>query len=204
MKHPLIKLLNNPKTLNLKKREILYHQGDVPSSVFIIKKGLMGLFNLSDSGKETFLRTFCENDLIGHRSYLAGENYHATSVALSVAEIIVIGREECEKICFDNPDILLNVAKHLAKDLKNAELRLSGVQDQSAQRRVVESLIFLKLRHPEHVWGRKEIAEHSASTIETVARTLTRLEKENLLLKKGRDLEIDNFDKLLQFSKSHF
>ena len=69
----------------------------------------------------------------------------------------------------------------MAKDLGEAELRMAGLQDKTANIRIAESLVYLKLKHPKHIWTRKEIAEFSGSTFETVTRVMTLLSNAGLL-----------------------
>lgn len=182
-----------------KRGEIIYHEGDIPESLYLVESGLVGLFHISESGKETFLRVFGKDSIFGHRSYFAEAPYHATSIALAKTELSIISKDQCIDICVNKPDLLKTMTKMLAKDLGEAELRLSGLQDKSAAARISETLVYLKLKHPEYVWTRKEIAEYSGSTFETVARVMTRLSDEGLITKEGRDFTICDAQKLLEF-----
>ncbi|MCB9091449.1 MAG: Crp/Fnr family transcriptional regulator [Halobacteriovoraceae bacterium] len=187
---------------HFKRGEIIYHEGDTPQNIYFIESGLVGLFHIAESGKETFLRVFGTNSILGHRSYFANEPYHATAIALAPSLLISITKEECSRICRESPSLLKEVTSQLAKDLKTAELRMAGLQDKSVHQRIAESLVFLKLKHPDHTWTRKEIAEYSGSTFETVARAMSLFEKEGLIKKQGRDFEIFDPQKLIAFTNS--
>ena len=139
----------NSRRISLKRGEILYHEGDVPHSLYLVDRGLMGLFHISENGKETFLRAFGDNSLLGYRSYLAEELYHATSIALSKAEITLIPKEDFYNVCQSDRGLLREMSRNLAQDLREAELRLAGLQDKSANIRITESLVFLKLKYPQ-------------------------------------------------------
>jgi CRP-like cAMP-binding protein len=89
----------------------------------------------------------------------------------------------------------------VARDLGDAELRLAGLLDKTAHRRISESLVYLKLKHPDYTWTRKEIGEYSGSTPETVTRVMRILERKNIIKKHGRDFEILNNDKLLSLKE---
>jgi CRP-like cAMP-binding protein len=180
-----------------KRNQIIYHEGDLPKYLYFIVSGLVGLFHISEDGKETFFRVFGKDDIFGHRSFFAEEPYHASSVALTPVTIAIIATEECNRICKDNPELIKNIASIMAKDLGKAELRMAGLLDKTAHKRISESLVYLKLKHPDYVWTRKEIGEYSGSSYETVARVMTILEKKNLIEKHGRDFKILDPDKLL-------
>ncbi|MAX67290.1 MAG: Crp/Fnr family transcriptional regulator [Bacteriovoracaceae bacterium] len=194
----LKEIIPNYKNITLKKGEILYHEGDKPEYVYFLESGLVGLFHISENGSETFLRVFSPNNILGHRSFFAEENYHATSMALCPTKIVAISKEQCQNTCSQDPSFLKNITRILAKDLREAELRLAGLQDKTAGQRIAESLVYLKLKYPQKTWTRKEIAEYSCSTYETVTRLMTKAEKEDIIKKIGRDFEILDIQKLLK------
>lgn len=183
----------------LKRGEILYHEGDHPEAVYFVEDGLVGLFHISETGKETFLRVFGDKTILGHRSYFADEAYHASTIALAPTNIISISPDECTRICQEHPELLKNVTRLLAVDLGNAELRMAGLQDKSANKRITESLVYLKMKYPEQTWTRKEIAEYSGSTLETVTRVMTLLEQKGEIEKVGRDFNIHDPNRLVEF-----
>lgn len=188
---------DNMTTKSLKRGQILYHEGDQPENVYFIQEGLIGLFHVSESGKETFLRVFGKDQILGHRSYFAQEPYHGSSMALAPTKVVVISKSDCDQVCKANPEMLKNVTSQLAKDLGNAEMRLAGLQDKTAQQRISQALIFLKTKYPKQTWTRKEIAKYAGSTFETVTRVMTSLEADGLIRKVGRDFEIVQYDELL-------
>lgn len=195
---PFIKDLET-RSIKLKRGQIIYHQGDEPKEIYLVDSGIIGLFHISETGKETFLRVFKKDSIFGHRSFFAESAYHATSVALTECEITIIPKEACDEICAKNPVLLKELTKQISRSLADAELRLSGLLDKSANKRIAESLIYFKLKYPEKVWTRKEIADFSGSTYETVTRVMTELNAQNLITKEGRDFSIIDTDSLLNY-----
>ena len=184
-----------------KRNQIIYNEGDEPQSLFIIESGIIGLFHVSESGHETLLRVFSKSYIFGHRSLIAKEPYHGSSICLTPSSIYEVPYTQLKELCSKNPEIIFEIAKILAKELRNSEIRLSGLQDKSANRRIVEALVFLKLKHPDYTWTRKEIADFAGSTLESVVRVITALEKQGLLEKQGRDFIIHDFERTLEFSQ---
>ena len=190
-------LLPTCTTKQFKRNEIIYHEGDMPQDLYFVENGLIGLFHIAESGKETFLRVFGNKCIFGHRSFFASEKYHATSIALADSSIKVLPQEKCNNFLEANPEVLKVIVKKVAMDLGTAEIRLAGQQDKSTNQRIAESLIFLKFKYPDVVWTRKEIGEYSCSSHESVARFMTKYENLGLIKKIGRDFEILNKEKLL-------
>ena len=182
------------------KNQTIYHEGEVPQSIYIIEKGVVGLFLTSDTGKETFLRIFSDGSILGHRSYFANEQYHASAVCLTECQLKCITKTDFEHIISKNNNLLLKVTELISKDLGAAEQRLAGLQDKTAPNRICESLLYLKIKGHEQIWTRKQIAEYSGTTTETVARVMTKLESEKIIKKDKRDFMILNQEKLLSFN----
>ncbi len=108
----------------LKRSENLYNAGDGPQGLYFIEKGLVGLFHVSEKGKETLLRIFSGGNILGYPSYFAEELYHGTSVALFQTKSAIISKEQCQDICDGSPQLLKKITQLIARDLKAVELRL--------------------------------------------------------------------------------
>lgn len=187
-----------------KKGETIYRADEAPRSLYIIKEGLVGLFHISENGKETFLRVFGKTQILGHRSLLAHENYHANAVCLQDTEFYQISASEFSQLLEKDNSLLRSITESLAKDLRVSELRISDLNDKSSYLRVVESIVYLKNKYPDQVWTRQEIAEFAVCTNETVTRTLTKLEKMNLIQKQGRDFSLNDTEGLLSLTNEDF
>jgi CRP-like cAMP-binding protein len=198
---PHLKSLNSH---TYKRGDLIYSEGEAAQQIFLIDSGIIGLFHLSESGKETFLRIFGEDHIFGHRSFFAQTNYHANAIALTSTDVLIISGPEFNSICDKNPELLKEITKTIANSLGESELRLAGLFDKTAKARIVEGLIYLKLRYPKHVWTRKEIAEFSGSTYESVTRVMTELSNMDLITKQGRNFVIPDTGKLLLYSKEKF
>lgn len=183
-----------------KRGESIYLEGEIPESLFLLESGLVGLYHISESGKETFLRVFSKDNIFGHRSYFAEEPYHANAIALTQTEVHIISKDQCNDICKNHPLLLKELTKIISRELGQAELKIAGLFDKSATRRIIESLIYLKHKYPEKTWTRKEVADFSASTLESVTRVMTSIDEKGLIKKIGRDFEITDLDALLTLS----
>ncbi|MEC9282044.1 MAG: Crp/Fnr family transcriptional regulator [Bdellovibrionota bacterium] len=183
----------------LKRGEILYHMGDDPKGFYLIQSGLMGLFHIAPNGKESFFRIFAKDNILGHRSYFAEVSYHASAVCLQTCKISFLAKEYIDEHFKNHPEDLRPILKRIALDLGNAEIRIAGLKDKTAISRISETLIFLKLKHPNYSWTRKEIAEFSGTTVESVARAMTQLAELGLIEKEGRDFHILDQNKMMDY-----
>jgi CRP-like cAMP-binding protein len=196
----ILKESSHSKTFD--KHRYIYQEGEKPEQVYYITEGLVGLYALSSSGKEVLLRVFGPNQYFGHRSFLSQGPYHATAYTLKKTQLNYIHVNDLEKILHTNNQVTLDMARNLACELLRAENRLRDLTDKSAKQRIIQALIFLHSKYPAHQWSRKEIGDFASATLETVTRVLTDLNQENLIIKEGRKIIIQDEDALFAFSES--
>jgi len=190
------------RPLNIKKGEMLYHQGDDPRGIFFVKKGIVGLKHVTPSGREHLLRFFKCNHFFGHRSLLTQEPYHATAIALEPSDILFLPKQETIQLLERNPSLYKALAHVLAKELTQAELQRILILENQILARTAQSIIYLKELYPNRNWTRQEIANFVASTPTTIIKALAELENRGLIEQVGRRIEIKDREGLLSIEES--
>jgi CRP-like cAMP-binding protein len=183
-----------------KKNQTIYSQGERSLGFYYVLSGTVGLVSLAPNGTESLHRVFGAHYFFGHRSFVTNDSYHATSLALNDVELIYFPFSDIEELQKDHPDLVLHFAKVLGRELRNAEERYNDLTGKRVIQRVVEALIFLKFRHPDHIWTRKEIGEFCGAKTETVTRVLTQIENEGFIKKDGREIKLLDVDGLIEYS----
>lgn len=185
---------------SLKKGGVLYAKGESHGGFYYILSGLMGLVDIAPNGSESLLRVFGQNYFTAYRSFLAGEVCNATCTALTDINYLYFEFSNGEELMRKYPDVFLHITKTLCHDLRIAEERLNDLTGKRVINRIIEALIFLKQKDPHYIWTRREIGEFCSATTETVTRAFSKLEKEGLILKEGRDIVIKDVENLLSYS----
>jgi CRP-like cAMP-binding protein len=195
-------LIPKGKIKKFKRGDILYNKGDSSRQLTYTLSGIVGLVNLSPNGHESLLRVFGERFFVGYRSFLVDEDYHATAVALSDGELLIFPYQNAEEVLREVPELFLHISRMLARDLRIAEERFNDITGKRVISRIIETLIFLKQRHPSYQWTRREIGEFCGAKTETVTRALTKLEKSGLIKKEGREIILGDIQALLNFAET--
>lgn len=183
------------------KGDTIYNRGEDSGGIYYIDHGLVRLINLSPNGNESLLRIFGEKFFFGYRSLISNEPYHATAIALTEVTLTYLPFKDVQHILDKFPQLLVDLSKVLCVDLRVAEDRLNDITGKKVIHRIIEALLFLKHRYPEYQWTRREIGEFCGAKTETVTRALSDLEKNNLIKKIGREIQILDNEKLLEFSR---
>lgn len=186
------------RTVNLKRGDSVYRQGDLPSGLYFVKAGLVGLVIVgSTSGKEHLLRFFRQNQFFGHRALFSDEGYHGSAVALEPTILKMIPKDIILSMVEKNPNLLLQTVKVLSKELRRCETHQIMILENQILVRVAQAIVYLKDIHPDHNWTRQEIANFCASTVSTVIKALSELEALGLIRQEGRSIQILNRDALV-------
>lgn len=193
--------INNQKTLlSFKKGEVLFREGDIPKGVYCISSGVIKLNHHDADGKEILLRVHKRGEVIGYRALFAEEAYHATAVAHENTEVCFIPVDVLKGIMSTEPSLSLSFLKQMSKELHGAEDRMSAVISKPVSSRVAEALLYFKGELPDSKWTRRDIAEWTGTTPETVMRTLAQFESEGLIRQEGRRVYIENHNELLKIA----
>ena len=196
-------LQKKSQSLNFKRGEKIYQQGEQPKGIYFVQKGLVGLVLLGEnSGKEHLLRFFKSGDFFGHRSLFSEENYHGNTVALEQTEILLVSKLDWLEASQTYPEILKLAVKVLSKELKQSEVQRVLILENQILSRVAQSIVYLKDLHPEHNWTRQEIANFCASTVSTVIKALSELESKGLISQTGRSREVLKRDDLVALQET--
>ena len=113
-----------------KKGQVIFYEGNHANGLFCLYDGKVKLTKLGKDGKEQIIRFSKDGDILGYRSLLSNEPYHATATAMEDSYICTISKEKFLTVIEDNPKLSFKVIQLLSKDLKGAEQHLIDVASQ--------------------------------------------------------------------------
>ncbi|MBI1837770.1 MAG: Crp/Fnr family transcriptional regulator [Flavobacteriia bacterium] len=194
-----------------KKGDIIFKEGNNAHNLFCVHKGKIKLSKLGKDGKEQIVRFAKSGDILGYRSLLSNEPYHATATAMEESEICVIPKEVFQKIVEDNYKLSLNLIQLLSKDLKSAEQHLIDVAQKTVRERISEALLLLITSFGYLADGktinvhmtRSEIADLAGTTTETTIRTLSQLSHDGIISLEGKNIVITNHTELIRNTNTY-
>jgi CRP-like cAMP-binding protein len=181
-----------------KKGQAIFYEGNHASGLYCIHKGRVKLSILGEDGKEQIVRFAKTGDILGYRSMLSDESYHASASAMEDSSICHISKEKFNRLLEIDPKLSIKVIQLLSKDLRGAEQLLIDITQKTVKERIAESLITLKNtfglqqdgKTLDVVLARAEIADMAATTTETTIRTLAQLSDDGLIELNGKRISI--------------
>jgi CRP-like cAMP-binding protein len=186
------------QTIELKRGDFVYRQGDLPRGIYFVKRGLVGLVLIgAESGKEHLLRFFKQGQFFGHRALFSEEGYHGSTLVLEPTTLKLVPKSIVLAVIDKNPFLLRDVVRVLSKELRRCEMHQVMILENQTFVRIAQALIYLKDLHSDYNWTRQEIANFCASTTSTVIKVLSELEETGLIRQEGRSIQILNRDGLI-------
>lgn len=194
----------------LGKREHLFHQGDTPEALYIIKSGSAKLYFLSEDGNEQVVAFYMPGEVLGLDAL--GSGTHQTSaVVLERTTFCVIPITSLEQ----TPGYHHCLYKLLSMELVRDQGVLGLIIKKDAEAKMARFLIGLSQRFRARGYSptcfnlsmkRSEIGSHLGIAVETVSRVLTRFQELGLLRVERRYIQIRDFkelEKLAECQSSH-
>lgn len=185
--------------LSFKRGDIVYHEGQEAKGIYFVESGLVGLKKTGFSGREYWLRFFAAHHFFGHRSLFSQEDYHGSAVSLEASKLHFVSKDIVLNAVKLEPHLLLDIADVLSRELGQSENQHVMILDHQINARVAKTLVFLKDMHADYDWTRQEIADYCASTVSTVIKALSEIEKSGYIKQNGRSIHIINKEALLNW-----
>jgi CRP/FNR family cyclic AMP-dependent transcriptional regulator len=188
---------------------VLFREGDQCDAVFVICSGKVKVSTTSREGRTMILRIADGGDVLGMSAALGGEPFEVTAEALEPSRVRVLHLKSLQHLLHHFSDASMCAAKALAEDYRVAfdEARRFALPETPAGR-----LARLLLDWAEEAKGtgstptitmaltHEELASMTATTRETITRTLGRFRKEKLISIRGVALTLLQPSALQQLS----
>jgi CRP-like cAMP-binding protein len=94
--------------------EAVYTLGSKPEACYIIERGRVRIFNVSDSGREVTLGELRSGDCIGEVGMIDGMPRFNTAVATEASELQVLARADFDRLYASHPEIARELNRLLA------------------------------------------------------------------------------------------
>jgi CRP-like cAMP-binding protein len=156
-----------------RKGEVLFFEGEQPSALIILTKGVLKLYKTSAQHKEVVLHRFMPVSLIAEVALLHRTPYPASATFETDGEVVLIDSEAFESLFLGNPKLSRVLILSLSKKIRTLESLIERSLIMDAGERVLSLIesspeLFKTMRH-------YELANSLNMTPETFSRMIRRL-----------------------------
>jgi CheY-like chemotaxis protein len=198
----LADLLEKSNIVKIRAKDKLYHQGDLPKSVYYIKKGKFKLFKTDTYGKEFITNIVEKDNIIGYMPLINGNEQVETAEAVEDSEVQLFTNEDFLKVLENNSDEMLSLLRKFAKNIAEHETRLLSMAYASLRERVADRLLDLSKAESEIFLTRSDIANSIGTATESLIRILSEFRDDGCIEMTPKSIKILNKAKLISHSSS--
>lgn len=199
-----LKTVSDSKVLKkIKKGEALFQEGEKLDGVFCVRSGISKLSKLSENGKDQIVKLASKGEIMGQRSVIAEECTNLSAVAVSDMEVCFIPKEIISNTLNNNPNYAVEVLRHMAHDLKEADDVIVNMSQKTVKQRVAEAFLYLKSNFGEDKEGfllltlsREDIANVVGTATESAIRIISEFKKKRLIKTSGKKIGVADEKKL--------
>lgn len=182
--------------------EFIHRPGDSADRLFIVHRGKIKVYRLSDNGKEQLVRILNAGDFAGELALFSAAEHDSYGETMQDAEVCTIDRADVRDLLLQHPDISLHVLAELSRRLGTSERQTTVIATASINGRLALYLADQaekqNTRRITLPMSRKHLASFLGTTPETVSRRLHEFEDAGWITQSGqRDITILDLDALL-------
>ena len=183
--------------MRFKRGDVIFREGSLLNGVFCVKQGKCKLTKLSPNGKDQIVKFIKDGDMLGHRSVLSEEPVNLSVVALEEVRVCFIPKSDVVKSIHANKYFSKSMFKVVCHELKDAHSKLTNMAQKTVRERLADTLLFLDETFGEDAQGylnirlsREEISNAIGTSTESAIRSLSEMNKEQLVSLFGKKIKL--------------
>ncbi len=202
-KEELKKVSDSKIFRKIKKGEALFEEGDKLDGVFCVREGVSKLSKLSANGKDQIVKLASRGQVMGQRSVIVEESTNLSAIAVSDMEVCFVPKEVISNTLDANPNFAVEVLRHMAHDLKEADDVIVNMSQKTVRQRMAEAFLYLKKNYGEDKAGfltltlsREDYANVVGTATESCIRIISEFKKEGFIKTSGKQIAVVDEKKL--------
>jgi len=174
-----------------KKGENIYCAGDQSDALYIVRRGKIRIYRLSDSGKEQLVRILRPGDFTGELALFNEGIHEAYAEAMEETNVCTIRRNDLQTLLNKYPAIALKILAEFSSRLEQSEKQTARFATEKVETRLALFLAeCLDDQQPSTEFvlpmSKKDIASYLGTTPETISRKLLELEELGYIKQKAK------------------
>ena len=199
----LKKVISERKIRPLKKKQVVYYEGDSVQGIYLLLSGRVKAVKLSEDGRELITGMYGPEEYFGIHALLSDEVYNETVEAIEDSSLCLLPKDLIHDLLNKYPDIGQQLIRILSNNLKDKEEQLLQLAYNSVRKRMAEVLLRLvkqqNTKEGENSLlrlSREDLAAMAGMATETVSRTLSDFKEEGLISKQASEIRILDISRL--------
>ena len=183
------------RLVSVKKNQLLFDQGDKANDYLQVETGLINMYIINPDGQEFWQGVFGAGESFGEPPLLGDFCYPSSARAVEDSTIWRLPRHEFLQLLKDNFELHLKLDMVLCKRLQYKSMLLTEVSTRDTEHRIKTLLGYLKKKAQKKgdendvfPFTRQQLADMTGLRVETIIRTVKKMEKEKKLTLIGHKI----------------
>ena len=184
------------RLLKLRKDQVLFHEGDKALDYYQVEEGSVKMFIVSPDGQEFIQGIFASGESFGEPALIGKFPYPGSAKAVEPSKVWKLSGDYFFQMLKENFDLHIKMTQVLCQRLRYKSMVLSEISSHDPDHRIFTLLKYYKTKNakpgqtePIRIpYTRQQIADMSGLRVETVIRTVKKMEKEGRLVLEGHKI----------------
>ena len=183
--------------MSLRKNQVLFEEGDSPTDYYQVESGQVKMFVINSQGQEFTQGIFNPSESFGEPALFGGFNYPSGAMATESSKVWRLPKPEFLELLKHNFDIHIKLTEVLCKRLQYKSMILTEISSHEPEHRLNTVLKYFKSKlnskdksNNVFPFTRQQLADMTGLRVETVIRTIKKMEKEGKLHLEGHKIMI--------------
>ena len=185
---------------NIKKKTVLFWEGDQATGFFLLLSGSMRIYKSSSEGKECTLHIIRPGHIFAEAAIFKGKGYPANCVSLEDSIVAFFPKNEFIQLLKTSPQIALKIIGSLSAWLRDFTRMIEELSLKEVPARLASYLISETEKINSHSFtltiSKAQLATRIGTISETLSRTLRKFRDAEIIIVNGKKIEILNFEAL--------
>lgn len=174
--------------------ELIFSQGEEAAAFFIVLKGKVQIYKISNEGKEMILHIFGPGDIFAEVPIFSDiPKYPANSLCMEDSEILAIQGQGFREIVQKYPNLALNMLSVLAQRLHQFSELIEDLSLRTVDSRLARYLLSVSENSPDKAViyiHKKTLASILGTVPETLSRTFKKMSEAGLIRVEGNRIHL--------------
>lgn len=177
------------QSISYKRGEIIYHAGDQADTLYIVSKGKIKIYRLSESGKEQLVRILNPGEFTGELALFKKDFYESFAEAMEETNVCMIKQSDLQELLLKYPSISLKILTEFSNRLEQSEKQMTKFVTEKVETRLAHFLAECLSDDQSNEFtlpmSRKDLASYLGTSPETISRKLSDLEIQGYIKQKA-------------------
>lgn len=207
--------LSNEQLLNIRdlavqrefqKNELIFSEGDEASGFYMVVSGRVKIFKLSPEGKEKILHIFGPGEPFGEVAVFAGRSFPANAEAISACRLLFFPKKDFAALIQRQPSIAMTILAVLSERLRHFTVQIENLSLKEVPGRLASYLLVLAREQKRSKAVTLPISKGQLASLlgtipETLSRIFAKMQHQELIEVKGRQIRITDLEGLEELSE---